>query len=191
MGDHCTRLLVPKTSGWGAIINPLSRGRLRCALQITAALRWGAGGTLGAGCLALHILSASLPGWFGDGCAHHGFPLPSASETLASPRTKQACFFWGVYAVLPFPCPRAILRVQGSPCREVPTGLTFGAGVTAVPGQQCGLGTGGHGTVLLHVLAVHFPHWLPPAVPLLQGGGRRARESSAKVCQVMPRCAPP
>lgn len=48
------------------------------------------------------------------------------------------------------------------------TTLTFGTGVAAVPGQQCGTGAGGNRAILLHVLAVHFPHWFPSAIPLLR-----------------------
>lgn len=75
----------------------------------------------------------------------------------------------------------------GAPCRDAPTLLTFGAGVAAVPRQQRGPGTGRHGAVLLHVLAVHFPHGLPPVVPLLW----EAKKTSGEPCQGVPSHALP
>lgn len=59
------------------------------------------------------------------------------------------------------PCPRL------SPAAGDSTALTFGTGMAAVPGQQRGTGASGNGAILLHVLAVHFPHWFPSAIPLL------------------------
>lgn len=103
---------------------------------------------------------------------------------LASPITKQAAPFGGMCAVPPLPVsPGNPLDAEG-PHREVSAGLTFGAGMAAVARQQCGSRAGGHRAVLLHVLAVHLPHWLPPAVPLLwrvEEPGR-AVPSRAKVC---------
>lgn len=91
--------------------------------------------------------------------------------------------------MLPFPRPTGDPGgLVGAPCREKPTLLTFGAGVAAVSRQQRGPGTGRHGAVLLHVLAVHFPHGLPPVVSLLWGP-RRPQERRAKMCQAILMCA--
>lgn len=105
--------------------------------------------------------------------AHHIMGTGDFHNKLTSP----------FQAMPPFPGQWRILGdLVGALCREASTLLTFGAGVAAVSRQQRGPGTGRHRAVLLHVLAVHFPHRLPPVVPLLW----EAKKTPGEPCQGVP-----
>lgn len=154
-------------------------------------LHWGGGGVLGTGrgtsrvCSPVHPL-CTLPQVVWEQLCPAGLPpAQPLANTLRCPcygnlHNESSSSVWGCVHSAPFPMPTGVL--QG--------GLTFGAGVAAVPRQQRGPGAGGHRAILLYVLAVHFPRWLPPAVPLLREGrgvgkGGELQESRANVCQVM------